>query len=76
LKRFEVSLTEDAVRDLEEIVDDIGEHDGPARASHVLDRIEEVVKASRRSPRAVRIRRRCLRSASATTGRPSSSRIA
>jgi toxin ParE1/3/4 len=43
LKRFEVSLTEDAARDLDELVDYIAEHDGSAKASHVLDRIEDVV---------------------------------
>jgi toxin ParE1/3/4 len=44
LKRFGVSLTEDAARDLEEIFDYIAEHDDPAKAGHVLDRIEEVVQ--------------------------------
>ena len=41
--RFEVLLTEDAARDLEEIYGYISEHDAPAKASHVLDRIEVVV---------------------------------
>lgn len=45
MKRFEVSLTEDAAQDLEEIVDYVAEHDGPTRASHLLDRMEEVVKS-------------------------------
>jgi len=45
LKRFEVSLTEDAARGLEEIVDYIAEHDGTSRAGHVLDRIEAVVES-------------------------------
>lgn len=45
MKRFEVSLTEDAARDLEELVDYVAEHDGPARAMHVLERIEEVVES-------------------------------
>jgi toxin ParE1/3/4 len=44
LKRFEVSLTEDAARDLEEIFDYIAEHDDPSKAGYVLDRIEEVVE--------------------------------
>ena len=44
MKRFEVSLTEDAARDLEEILDYIAEHD-PSKAGHVLDRIEEVVES-------------------------------
>lgn len=42
--RFEVLLTDDALRDLEEIHDYIAEHDAAANADHVLDRIEEVVK--------------------------------
>lgn len=44
MKRFEVSLTEDAARDLEEIFDYIAEHDDHSKASYVLDRIEEVVE--------------------------------
>ena len=50
MKRFEVSLTEDAARDLEEILDYIGEHDDPSKAGHVLDRIEEVVESLARFP--------------------------
>ena len=45
MKRFQVSLTEDAARDLEEIFDYIAEHDDPAKANHVLDRIEEAVES-------------------------------
>ena len=33
---FEVHLTRDAARDLEEIDDYIGRHDGPGRADHML----------------------------------------
>ncbi|HDL17062.1 MAG TPA: type II toxin-antitoxin system RelE/ParE family toxin, partial [Rhizobiales bacterium] len=33
--RFEVLLTEDAARDLEELYGYINEHDDPARAVHV-----------------------------------------
>lgn len=40
---FEVLLTEDAARDLEEIYDYIAEHDAPAKADHVLNRLEKVV---------------------------------
>jgi toxin ParE1/3/4 len=43
LKRFDVFLTDDAARDLEEIYERIAEHDGPFKAGHVLDRIEQVV---------------------------------
>lgn len=41
--RYEVVLTEDAQRDLEEIYDYIAEHDAPAKADHVLDAIEELL---------------------------------
>lgn len=44
MKRFEVALTEDAARDLEEIVDHIAEHDDPSKAGHVLARIEEAME--------------------------------
>jgi toxin ParE1/3/4 len=44
LKRFEVLLTEEAARDLEEIYDYIAEYDDPSKAGHVLDRIEQVVE--------------------------------
>jgi len=35
-----VCLTEDAARDLEELYDYVAEHDSPAKADHLLDRIE------------------------------------
>ena len=41
---FEVLLTEDAVRDLEEIHDYIAEHDAPSKADYVLDRIEKAIE--------------------------------
>ena len=50
MRLFEVRLTADAVRDLEEIVDWIARHDGPGRAQHVLDRIEVAVDALKRFP--------------------------
>lgn len=43
MQRHEVFLTEDAERDLEDIFDYIAEHDSPAAASHVLDRIEKAI---------------------------------
>jgi toxin ParE1/3/4 len=43
--RFKVSLTADAARDLEELCDYIAEHDSPASAGHVLDRIEKVLES-------------------------------
>lgn len=42
--RFEVLLTEDAGSDLEELHDYIAEHDAPAKADYVLDRIERVME--------------------------------
>ena len=38
-----VFLTDDAAQDLEEIVEYIAEHDSPAKADHVLDRIESAI---------------------------------
>lgn len=43
--RYEVFLTEDAARDLEEIHGYIAAHDAPAKAEYVLDRIEEVIES-------------------------------
>jgi toxin ParE1/3/4 len=42
---FRVLLTDDAVRDLEQICEYIAEHDSAKSANHVLDRIEEVVQS-------------------------------
>ena len=50
MRRFEVRMTADAVRDLEEIFDWIVRHDGPGRAQHVLDRIQAAVDALKRFP--------------------------
>lgn len=41
LMHYAVRLTEDAFRDLEEIHDYIAEHGAPAKAGHVLDRMEK-----------------------------------
>ncbi len=43
--RYEVVLTEDAQRDLEEICDYIAEHDASAKAAHVLAAIEKLLAA-------------------------------
>ena len=48
---FVVQLTNDAARDLEEIYDHIGRHDSPARAGHVLDRIEKAFSGLAEYPR-------------------------
>ena len=41
--RFEVLLTRDAKRDLEELYDTISDHDAPSKADYVLDRIQRVI---------------------------------
>lgn len=50
MRAFEVRMTADAVRDLEEIVGWIARHDGSARAQHVLERIQVAVEALKRFP--------------------------
>ena len=47
---YEVSLTKDAERDLEEIYIYIAEHDSRDRADHVLDRLVQATHALRTSP--------------------------
>ena len=48
--RFEVPLTEDANRDLENIYNYVAEHDAPGRADDLLDRIEEVIEGLSKHP--------------------------
>jgi toxin ParE1/3/4 len=47
---FQVVLTEDGERDLEDIVTFIAKHDSPARAEHVLNRILEIADALTTAP--------------------------
>jgi toxin ParE1/3/4 len=47
---YEVSLTKDAERDLEEIYLYIAEHDSPARADHVLERFLRAADELRTAP--------------------------
>jgi toxin ParE1/3/4 len=47
---YEVSLTKDAERDLEETYFYIAEHDSRANADHVLDRLVQAADALRMSP--------------------------
>lgn len=42
--RYKVRLTLGAERDLEQIYSHISEHDGAAKADHVLDSIDEVIE--------------------------------
>jgi len=48
--RFEVLLTEDAERDLEDIYSYIAEYDSQQKADHVLDRLLEVTDSLAASP--------------------------
>jgi len=47
---FRVLLTDDAARDLEEIISYISEHDSPKNASHVLKKIEDVFSSMTETP--------------------------
>ena len=48
--RYQILVTEDASRDVEEIYDHIARFDSPARADHVLDRLVEVAEGLTTSP--------------------------
>ena len=48
--RYQVLVTEDARRDVEEIHDHITRFDSPARADHLLDRLVEVAESLTTSP--------------------------
>lgn len=48
--RFEVVLTEDAERDLEDIVTHIATHDSPQSADHVLNQIFEIAESLSTAP--------------------------
>ena len=48
---FLVQLTDDAVRDLEEICDYIEQHDAPGKADHVLEQIERAFGSLAKNPR-------------------------
>ena len=48
--RFEVVLTEDAERDLEDIVTHISTHDSPQSAEHILGRILEIAESLSAEP--------------------------
>jgi len=47
---FLVQLTDDAVRDLEEICDYIEQHDAPSKADHVLEQIERAFGSLAKHP--------------------------
>jgi len=48
---FSVLLTDDAVRDLEELYDYIDHHDVPGKADYVLEQIEKVFTSLSENPR-------------------------
>ena len=48
---FLVQLTDDAVRDPEEICDSIEQHDAPGKADHVLEQIERAFGSLSKHPR-------------------------
>lgn len=50
MTRFEVLLTDDAQRDIEEIYDFIATHDGVAKAGYVLDRFDGVIAGLKSFP--------------------------
>lgn len=47
---FQVVLTEDASKDLEELYDYIASHDAPSKASYVLDQIERAFSTLSEKP--------------------------
>jgi toxin ParE1/3/4 len=47
---FQVVLTEDAERDLEDLITYIAEHDSPASAEHALSRIVEIADSLAAAP--------------------------
>jgi toxin ParE1/3/4 len=50
MKPYAVSLSDDAKNDLQEIYDYIAEHDAPAKADGVLDKLEALVESLNRFP--------------------------
>jgi toxin ParE1/3/4 len=50
MKQYAVSLSDDAKTDLQDIYDYIAEHDAPAKADGVLDKLEALVESLCRFP--------------------------
>lgn len=50
MKQYAVSLTDDAKSDLQDLYDYIAEHDAPAKADGVLDKLEALVESLSRFP--------------------------
>ena len=47
---FQIFLTDDASRDLEELYDYIASHDAPGKADYVLDQIEKAFSSLSENP--------------------------
>ena len=50
MKEYVVYLTDDALKDIEEIVGYIADHDTPEKAAHVLHQFEKTLDSLRTSP--------------------------
>ncbi|MDT8366914.1 MAG: type II toxin-antitoxin system RelE/ParE family toxin [bacterium] len=50
MKKHVVYLTDDALKDVEEIFDYITDHDTPEKATHVLNQLEKTFDSLRTSP--------------------------
>jgi toxin ParE1/3/4 len=50
MKQYAVSLTDDAKTDLQDLYDYIAEHDAPAKADGVLEKLEALVESLSRFP--------------------------
>ena len=73
---YEVLLTTDAQRDLEEIHDHIASRDAPEKAEHVLERMEAVLAKLAAFPERGSLPRNSWPSESATIGKRISNRTA
>jgi toxin ParE1/3/4 len=51
MQRYELKISPDALRDLEDIDDYIARHDGRAKADYVIARIESVIESLAVTPR-------------------------
>lgn len=47
---FEVLLTDDAARDLDELYDYIARHDAPGKADHILEQVDKAFAKQAESP--------------------------
>ena len=66
---FQVLLTDDASRDLEELYDYIESHDAPGRAEYVLEQLEKAFSSLSENPAGEPGRRNSWQSGCASTAR-------